>query len=104
MTKLSEKIKILMIRNLMTNPELAKRTGLKLTNVIAITKGATKGPSIETIEKIADALHVDLCFLIDDQTDIQDYHPSFDFFIREFNKLNASCRQRMREVVRTWSK
>ena len=94
-TSLAKRIKLIKNQNNLTNEDLARLSGLPISNISKLLSGSVKSPTIDTVKKIADALNISIDYLVYGNMTSGHRICSRDEFqlIENFRSLNDSGRK-----------
>lgn len=101
-TTLGEKLKKHRLEKGYSLDDLARESGTSKSYLWELENRDTRKPSAEKVVKIAEVLGVTTEYLLDEAANF-DHQQLQEAFFRKFNKLDEDSKQRIRDMVDTWS-
>ena len=99
-TDLAKKIKEIKNSNRLTNDDLAARSDLPVSIVSKFLSGATRHPTIDTVQKLAAALNVSIDYLVFDENapGNKTINSSEFSLLENYRALNSKGKERLLEL------
>ena len=102
-TSLSEKLKAIRKQKGLSLDELARLSGASKSYLWELENRDERKPSAEKLADIARVLDTTTDYLADDNATFDDAQVKEAFF-RKFNKLNDETKERVKDMIDTWSR
>jgi transcriptional regulator with XRE-family HTH domain len=98
-TRLGEKIRELRKGKKLTLEALAAQAGLSKSYLWELENRESQRPSAEKLMSLADALGVSQTYLIEDDVQAPEQHHLDEAFYRNYKKLDADAKERLRKIL-----
>lgn len=102
MPKIGEKIKQLRLERGLTQMELAKKSGLHRVGLAKIETGQRKTPDLMTCRNLAQALGVDIAFLLEGQMNAKKWNEEVESRVKTLESLLPWLKSIERDQESTW--
>ncbi|MGI9363118.1 MAG: helix-turn-helix domain-containing protein [Parasphingorhabdus sp.] len=99
---LGDKIRDLRKEKKLTLDKLAELTGSSKSYIWELENKNPPRPSAEKLSKIAEQLGVTMEYLLDDQNVLKEDDAVDAQFYRQYRKMNAETKERIRKMVNIW--
>ena len=101
---LGEKIRRLRKEKNQTLDKLAELTGSSKSYIWELENKSPPRPSAEKLAKIAEQLDTTIDYLLDDTESVSEEEARDVRFYREYRKMDAGTKEKIRRMVKLWGK